>query len=479
MTALVECPYRKAPPATLSVNGVDKPNYWKQSYDTDTPTYTYPQYPVDIPYNLLYWNDSCSAVKVFNQSYGDPNYSYLNQNILPGNVAQPGPGCNNWILDGPNCRTCAVVSWNPAMKSACCNAPQEEMTAAQCDPSWCRYSSECILETQQYCSAPLSSTDPTSKRRFEDTTNTPECTYGGRWQMTFPDEWDAMVRPFCSDPNNLTRPVCKQFCGRDDVNCDEVLRAYASNTWAAANTNEKKLAMVSDPLTACWMDTAHNGWYADLYQSQSALVTSLDAMPKDPICVHGPCVASPYKPFASKGSANTCAPVIQCISINQMQNDGQIAGYTSNNNVNCNLNTNPSQCTSNQYIEQQDCTPCPPDQTCAPCVDGKRDACKTCPSGSKPKADRSGCQDGTMANEPSSSSSSGPSGSAGALSFTKMWTRIRTWIKNHPDTSILAGTVVVALILASLLLWKKPNRVGVKPHAVPRVRRPQVVPQRR
>jgi hypothetical protein len=457
--SVAQCLVRKKPDPVAT--GVDSP--WKQSYDNEQGT-SY-QYPTQFGY----WNAACTAIDAYSSTQDQWKVS---AGIFPDNVAS-GENCHTYH-GGANCEQCYVRKWNPAMKAACCNASQEEMTAGQCDANWCRFSDQCVAETKTWCAAPVSDTDTTKRFEVTNSDTSKDCSYGSNWQKAFPTDWDAMVTPFCSDPVNLNRPVCKEFCKRADVNCNDVQRKYTQQNWAIAVTPTAKTAVINDPLSACWMDTVQPGWYDNLYRSQTSLVNGLP-VPKNPICVHGTCDTSPYKPFADKNVAagDRCPPVTQCIAINDIQNDGTVGNVTFNNNINCNFNTNPFQCSSDQYVDQQDCTPCPPTQTCAPCINGKRGACTTCPPGQTPKADRSGCEVGTNATGPSSSGPSGSTGSTGStgsfgsVSFNKMWTSLRKWINTHPDASVLAGTVIVSVILASLLWTTKPKpkrRPGINNH---------------
>lgn len=358
---------------------------------------------------------------------------YLANGLLRGNTGTPGAGSNRTV-------TCAITSWNPSMKSRCCSADQTAMDGQQCDPEWCLFSDQCVPETQTYCNQ----TQADGTRRFE---NDNSCNQDSNWRRENPAVWDTMVSQFCNDPANILKPVCQTFCARPDTNCDAGQAAYAKQQWAAAGGDATKQAVVmNDEVAACFLNAAQPAFFTNLFASRAAKLQPTNALPDYPECIYPPCATSRFQTFAEKSRPSRCPNVEQCISINQINNDGTINGnINAQNTVNCSFTAQA----------------CKPGQRFDP-TPGVGGGCFDCPAGTVVSSDGSTCVSTTPTGPTGPPTGptgpptgptgpptgptgppTGPTGSGGATGGT--WARIRSWAKANPVPLAVGAVSILAL----------------------------------
>jgi hypothetical protein len=414
------------------------------------------KYVYDYPGGQV-WRTDCSGV------YHGSDWGWA-VGMLPGNTATPGSGSNNTV-------SCAITSWNPSMKSACCSGASTDFDAQQCDPEWCLFSDQCVPETQTYCNQ----TQGDGTRRFENDTS---CNQDSNWRRENPAVWDTMVSQFCNDPANILKPVCQAFCMRTDTNCDAGQSAYVKQQWAAAGTDvTKQDAVIVDEMAACFLDAAQPDFYGKLFDARAKYLqpggAGGSALPEYPECIYPPCASSRFQTFAEKNRPSRCPNVEQCISVTQINNDGTINNSTIN-----------AQNTNNCSFTAQACKP---GQRFDP-TPGVGGGCFDCPAGTVVSADGSTCVSTaptgptgppTGPTGPPTGPTGPPTGPTGPPTGPTggTWARIRAWAKANPVPLAVGAASIVALgILLGVTARNRRRRVSAQRWAQYNAETSNVVP---
>ena len=271
--------------------------------------------------------------------------------------------------------------------------------------------------------------------------------------------------------NTPTGTICQEFCSNNGVNCDAIYKNYCQNLGQTGAMNDENCG--------CFMDVFNPNYYANFFTSLEKQVNFTSSVPDYPGCFYPRCATSNIKNFTSK--QQTCPDVQQCLIVDNINNDGTIAGNvgiqpTANctfiepanlcANVNCSAgstcNSTTGSCTVTPVTNLCANVNCPSGSTCdsttGSCVGINKCAEEICPFGSTCDSTTGDCIIPPIHSGAICNSTNCPSGS------TCNSTTGNCVVNSSSNIGLYVGIGVGALIAILLLLFNfLPKRNKVLP----------------